>query len=279
MSANSSHRWGIGLRRTHFEEIDSIGEGVDFLEIVSENFMRFGGKPRRVLETLKQRFPIIPHGVALSIGGPNPLDERYLQSLGELLDWLDPPWFSDHLCYSSAFGVEYHELVPLPFTEEAIDHVAGRAREVQRRLGRPLLLENPTYYLKMPGAQMTEAEFVREVVERADCGLLLDVNNVYVNAKNHGYDPYAFIDAMPRERVRQLHIAGHDASGEFLIDTHGAQVDPAVLDLYAYTLRRLGPVWTLLEWDHNLPPLSGLLEENARVRAAGARALARQEAA
>ena len=179
----------------------------------------------------------------------------------------------------TAYGVEYHELVPLPFSEQAIGHVVARAREVQRRLRRPLLLENPTYYLQMPGAEMSEAEFVREVVERADCGLLLDVNNVYVNARNHGYDPYAFIDAMPRDRVRQLHLAGHDASGEFLVDTHGTRVDPAVLDLYAYTLRRLGPVWTLLEWDHDLPPLTGLLEENARVRAVGERAVASREAA
>ncbi len=282
MSHIEKPRFGIGLRRVHFDQLDQLGDGIDFLEIVSENFMRFGGRPRRVLEELRGRFPIIPHGVALSVGGPDALDGRYLASLKALLDWLEPPWFSDHLAYSSAFGVEYHELLPLPFTEEAVRHAAGRASEVQQRMDRPLLLENPTYYLRMPGAQMTEAEFIRAVIERADCGLLLDVNNVYVNAINHGYDPHAFIDAMPLERVRQLHIAGHDASGEFLIDTHGARVDPKVLDLYAYTLNKLGPTWSLLEWDHDLPPLAGLLEESDRVRGVGTRALGRaaaQEAA
>ncbi|MBK8481086.1 MAG: DUF692 family protein [Proteobacteria bacterium] len=266
--------FGVGLRRPHFEQLEQLTQAVDFVEIVSENFFRFGGRPRQVLESLRGRLPIIPHGVGLSIGGPDPLSERYLDDLDALLRWLDPPWFSDHLSYSSAFGVEYHDLIPLPFTEQAVRQVVQRIQQVQRRLGRPFMLENPSYYLRMPGAEMTEAEFLTEVVERADCGLLLDVNNVYVNATNHRYDAAAFIDAMPTDRVWQLHMAGHDASGEFLVDTHGSAIVPAVLQLYEHTLRRLGPTWTLVEWDHDVPPLALLLAESERLCVTASRILA-----
>ena len=265
--------FGVGLRRPHFEEIFDNHEGIDFLEVVSENFMEFGGRPQKVLQRAREMFPIIPHGVNMSIGGIDPLNETYLERLKKLIGQLRPPWFSDHLCYSSAFGVSYHDLIPLPFTEEAVDHLVERIKKVQGMMGIPFLLENISYYAVMP-SEMTEAEFTIEVITRADCGLLLDVNNVYVNARNHGYDAHEFIDAMPAERVLQYHIAGHDASGPFLLDTHGEHIHKEVFDLYSYTLNRVGPVWTLLEWDNNIPTLEILLEENGKVRATSERTLA-----
>lgn len=265
--------FGLGLRRPHFDEIFDHRAEVDFLEILTENFMAFGGRPREVLRRAAREFPLVLHGVALSIGGPDPLDERYVDDLVRLIDEVRPLWFSDHLCFSSGFGVQYHDLIPLPFTEEAVGHVAGRVRALQARTDVPFLLENPSYYVAYPDAEMSEAEFVRAVVERADCGLLLDVNNVYVNARNHGYDPRAFIDAMPAERLVQIHLAGHRDMGHVIIDTHGAPIIPEVYELYAYTLRRVGAVSTLLEWDHDVPPLARMLEENARIRAAARGAL------
>lgn len=260
--------FGIGLRRPYFDSILTHHRGVDFLEIVTENFMDFGGRPRAVLHAVRDRFPVIPHGVSLSIGGPDPLDDTYLQALRALLNTLRPPWFSDHVCYASAFGVHYHDLLPMPFSYEAAMHTAKRAAEVQDRMDVPFLLENPTYYCRMPGSEMGEAQFLREVVERADCGLLLDVNNVWVNSQNHGEDPYAFIDALPLHRVRQIHMAGHDASGVIAIDTHGGHVIGPVFELYQYVMQRVPKdVWTLLEWDQDLPSLEVLLCENDRIRA------------
>ena len=265
---------GVGLRRQHFDSILEHHPGVDFFEILPENFMRFGGRPRDILKRAADSLPIVIHGTALSIGGPDPLSERYLDELEELIRLVRPPWFSDHLCYSSAHGVEYFDLIPLPFTEEVVAHVVDRVKAVQDRMGIPFLVENPSYYVKMPGAEMTEAEFVHAIVTRADCGLLLDVNNVFVNATNHGYDPRAYVDAMPRGRVLQYHMAGHFQDEDVLIDTHGAAVRQEVLDLYEYTLGVLGPAWTLLEWDNNIPPLDDLLAENDRVRASAERGLA-----
>ncbi len=272
----SPPQFGIGLRREHFDAIFAEQPDVDFLEIISENFMTLGGRPRDVLDRAISHWPVLPHGVGLSIGSPDPLDESYLARLAQLLKRLDPPFFSDHLSYASAFGVQYHDLLPLPFTEEAIRHVVARIDEVQHRIGLPLALENPSYYMKLPGAEMSEAEFISEVVRRSGCYLLLDVNNVWVNAQNHAYDPYRFVDALPRERVVQLHIAGHDDSGELIIDTHGAPVATSVLELYAYTLQRVAPTRTLLEWDNNLPPLARVIAELDKVRLAATRC--RQEA-
>ncbi|RJO64909.1 MAG: DUF692 domain-containing protein [Myxococcales bacterium] len=261
--------FGVGLRRPHFDEIGDNHEGVDFLEIISENFMRFGGRPRHVLDRMIERFPIVLHGVSLSIGSLDPLNEDYLHALKDVVGRVRPPWFSDHLSYSSNFGVEYHDLIPLPFTEEALEHVVRRVERVQETVGIPFLLENPSYYVQMPGGEMTEAEFISEVVRRSGCGLLLDVNNVFVNGTNQGYDPYRFIDSIPTDRVVQYHIAGHDDSGDFLIDTHGRRIKPEVYDLYVYALSKTGPKWTLLEWDNDIPPLKTLLAENGHVRKAG----------
>lgn len=258
---------GVGLRRPHYEALQAGSDRVDFLEVVTENFMSFGGRPRQVLEGVRRHFPVVLHGVGLSIGSLDPLNPRYLEKLEALVEWLEPEWFSDHLSYSSAFGVEYHDLLPLPFTREAIDHVVPRVRAVQERIGLPFLLENPSYYVELPGAEMPEHAFLRAVLDEADCGLLLDINNVYVNATNHGYDPLEFLDALPLERVAQVHIAGHDASGTFLVDTHGDHVPAPVMELYAHLCARApAPFWTLLEWDHHIPTLEGLLAESDAVR-------------
>ncbi len=260
-----SQAFGLGLRRPHFDEIIENHSGVEFLEVISENFMDFGGRTREVLERAMKTFPIVVHGVSMSVGGPDPLKEDYLERLKKFIEFVKPPWFSDHLCYTSAFGVEYHDLMQLPFTEEAVKHVVERIKKIQGKMGIPFLVENISYYAVMPG-DMTEAEFTREIVNRADCGLLLDVNNVFVNGTNHGYEPRAFIDAMPADRVLQYHIGGHDASGPFILDTHSTPIRKEVLDLYAYTLRKIGPAWTLLEWDNDIPELDVLLAENDKVR-------------
>lgn len=267
---------GIGLRRDHWDDLfrDGAAPGVDFLEILSENFMRRGGRPARALAQAAERWPLVLHGTALSIGSVDPLDPDYLDALAELADRARPHWISDHLCFSSAYGTHYLDLVPLPFTEESLAHVADRVRAVQHRLGRPFLLENPSYYIEYTASTMTEADYLTALCERADCGLLLDVNNIWVNAKNHDYDPYAFVDALPAHRVVQIHLAGHEDQGDVIIDTHGAPMIDPVLDLYAHTLRRTGPVATLIEWDNAIPPLPRLLEENDRARATARRALA-----
>ncbi len=257
---------GVGLRRAHFDDVLSDAGDVDFFEIIPENYMRFGGKPRHTLREVAERHTVVMHGVSLSIGSLDPLNAGYLARLKELAREVRAPWFSDHLSYSSAHGVDYHDLIPLPFTRAAVRHVAARIREVQDRVGLPFAIENPSYYVMMPGAEMNEAEFINEVLDAAGCDLLLDVNNVYVNAVNHGYDARAFIKAMPRERVRQMHMAGHDATGSFIIDTHGAPIVDPVFELYAHTLRHVGAVPTLVEWDNDVPTYERLLEENSRVR-------------
>ncbi|MCB9736182.1 MAG: DUF692 domain-containing protein [Deltaproteobacteria bacterium] len=261
--------YGIGLRRTHFDTLPAWLERFDFFEVLSENFMAFGGRPREVLRRVAAARPVVLHGVSLSIGSVDPLDESYLDALSGLIDEVKPRWFSDHLCLSSFEEVDYHDLVPLPFTEEAVAHVAERVRAVAGRAPVPFLLENPSYYIAYRDSEMSEAEFLREVVTRADCGLLLDVNNVYVNAENHGYDARAFIDALPLERVAQLHMAGHLVLPDVIIDTHGAPVVPAVMDLFRYVLERTGPVSTLLEWDHDIPPIDVMARELDAIRTAG----------
>lgn len=266
--------FGIGLRSRHFDTLWDHVDAFDFLEVLSDNFMAFGGKPRAVLRRAAAELPLVLHGVALSIGGPDPLDERYVSQLLDLIAEVRPRWFSDHLCFSSAFGVAYHDLLPVPFTEETVARVADRAAALQARAGVPFLLENPSYYMAYGAAELTEAELLTAIVERADCGLLLDVNNVWVNATNHGYDPRAFIDALPLHRVAQIHLAGHRVEPTVVIDTHGDHVSDDVLDLYAYTIARTGPVATLLEWDHDVPPVEVLAADTARIRAVGQAAAA-----
>ncbi len=258
--------FGIGLRRPHFDEIFTHHQGVDFLEFVSDNYMNCNDRDREVLEKAGRLFPIVLHGVSLSIGSPDPLNKEYLQNLEKLIEMTNAVVFSDHLSYSSAFGVEYHDLIPLPFTKEVVDHIVPRVKQVQKIANIPFLLENPSYYVEMPGAEMTEVEFVLEILEKSDCGLLLDINNVYVNAQNHGYDPFEYVDAMPPERVYQYHMAGHYEGEHCIIDTHGSNIKDEVYRLYEHSIRHTGPVSTIVEWDNEIPPLDELLGENRKVR-------------
>ncbi len=261
--------YGVGLRRPHWDRIWDYQGSVDFLEVLSENFMAFGGRPRRMLERAAREFPVVVHGTALSIGSVDPLDEDYLDQLARLCRVTDALLVSDHLCFSSAFGVEYHDLIPVPFTEEALDHVVERTKQVMAAMPVPFALENPSYYIQYGDSELDEAQFLHELILRADYGLLLDVNNVYVNSQNHGYDPHAFIEALPLDRVLQLHMAGHHDRGTVIIDTHGAPVIDPVMDLFRHVLRRTGPVSTVLEWDHDIPELAVLLAENSAIRSAG----------
>ncbi|MBZ4407138.1 DUF692 domain-containing protein [Myxococcus sp. MISCRS1] len=258
---------GIGLRRSFYEELPRTQRTLDWVEIIPENFLSLGGRPQRALDACVERWPVLPHGVGLDIGGPDALDIDYVTALAALVKRVDAPFFSDHLCYSRLGGVYLHDLLPLPFSEAAVEHVVPRVREVMARVGRPFLLENPSYYANMPGGTLSEADFLRHVVEQADCGLLLDVNNVYVNALNHGYDARAFVDALPLERVVQVHLAGHTRYPDVIIDTHGDRVCDDVWSLYRYVLERTGPVSTLIEWDQDIPSMTAVLDEADQARA------------
>lgn len=263
---------GVGLRREHHDELPGTTRRLDWLEVTPENHLA-GGWATRALERCAARWPIAVHGVSLDLGGSDDLDLAYLAHLKALCDRVDAPHFSDHLVWSRLEGTYLHDLLPLPFREDVAAHVAGRIEEARERVGRPFLLENPSWYALMPGSELDEAAFLTSVLERADCGLLLDVNNVVVNAANHGYDARAFVDALPLERVAYVHLAGHQVRDDGVrIDTHGAPVPDPVWDLFEHLLARTGPVSTLLERDQDVPTLDVLLDECDRARAALARA-------
>jgi uncharacterized protein (UPF0276 family) len=256
---------GIGLRRPFHEEIFRTTRTIDWLEIVSENFAGLGGRPAHLLARVVERWPTVAHGVALSVGGEDPVDE-YLAALGPLVKRLRAPFVSDHLCYSAIGGRQMFDLLPLPFHDDAVAHVAARARIAQDRLETPLLLENITGYAVMPGSEMDEPSFLRAVLETAGCWLLLDVNNLYLNAVNHGLDPQALLERMPLERVKQIHLAGFTSDEGVLLDTHSRPVADAVWSLYRQALVRTGPVPTLIEWDQDIPSLDAVLDEADRAR-------------
>jgi uncharacterized protein (UPF0276 family) len=271
---------GVGLRPPHYAEVLERGArqqlAIDFFEAISENFMVAGGRPRRILAEVRALAPVALHGVSLNIGSVDPIDEDYLTQLGSLCERVQPSWVSDHLCWTGVGGSNLHDLLPLPHAEAAVRHVAERVQRVQDRLRRRIALENVSTYARFAADEMSEWEFLTAVAEAADCGILLDVNNVFVNACNHGFDARAFLDAVPAERVFQIHLAGHSVDGALRIDTHDAQVCDEVWSLYAHALARLGPVSTLIEWDDRIPPLAVLEAEAARARklieeAAGAR--------
>jgi uncharacterized protein (UPF0276 family) len=255
---------GLGLRREHYRHVLANRPAVGWFEVISENFMVPGGNPRRVLDSVRKDYPVVLHGVSLSIGSVDPLNDRYLDDLAALAKSVEPAWISDHLCWGSAHGIYAHDLLPIPTTEEALNHVVARVTEVQERIGRRILLENPSSYLQAPEADMTEWEFLAALAERADCGLLLDVNNIFVSAHNHGFDPVAYVDAMPAHRVGQIHLAGHTVQGSLLIDTHDQPVREEVWDLYAYATSRLGRRATMIEWDAHVPAFEVLEEELGR---------------
>ncbi len=258
---------GIGLRTAHYDGITSEWPQVDWFEAISENFMETGGRPLAILEAVRRHYPVALHGVSLSIGSTDPLDRGYLARLKALADRIDPPIISDHLCWTSVEGEHLHDLLPLPFTEEALRHVTARVEQVQEYLGRRILLENVSTYVTYRHSTMPEWEFLTAVAHTSGCGILLDLNNLYVNAYNHQFDPYRYLAAIPGTSVGQFHLAGHTDQQGYLFDTHSRPVCEAVWELYQAALRQWGPVTTLIEWDEEIPPLPRLLEEAACARA------------
>jgi len=253
--------FGLGLRAAHYEAILSSNPRVQWFEALTENYLVPGGKPLRYLERVRGEYPLMLHGVSLSIGGTDPLDAEYLRQLRELARRIEPAGISDHLCWTGVDGTNLHDLLPLPWTEETLKHVASRVRSVQDFLGTRILLENASTYVTFKASEMTEWDFLAQVATEADCLILLDVNNVYVNSRNHGFDPLAYLNAIPPERVGQIHLAGHTDNGDHLIDTHDAPVAPAVWRLYEAAVERFGPVPTMIERDDHIPPLDELLSE------------------
>lgn len=258
---------GIGLRASFIPEVDQgLADGrVPFFEISPENYMERGGVAPARLARIRERFPLLTHGLAMNLGGPDRLDVAYFRRLRRFLDRHGGPWHSDHLCFCGADGRVLHDLLPVPFTSASARLMASRLREASDRLERPMLVENISYYMLLGASSLDEADFVTEVVERADCGLLLDVNNVFVNSLNHGFDPVEWLRHAPLDRVRQMHIAGHESWDGLTIDTHGAPVRVEVDMLLAWVIERIGPVPVVLERDHNIPELGVLLDERDRL--------------
>lgn len=259
--------FGLGLRPQHYSEILDSDPAIDWFEIISENYLVPGGNPLRMLDRIAERYPLVMHGVSMSIASTAPFDEDYLDSLVRLARRIKPMWISDHLCWTGVHGINLHDLLPFPYTREALNHVVARIAYVQEHLGRPLCLENVSSYVTFLESEMSEWEFIAEMARRTGCWLLFDVNNVFVSATNHGFDPTAFLDAIPQDRVIQFHLAGHSDMGTHLIDTHDAPVRSEVWDLYRTALKRFGPVSTMIERDDNIPPLCELVEELHRARA------------
>lgn len=253
--------FGLGLRTDHYDAILASRPRVDWFEALTENYLVPGGKPLRYLERIRAEYPVVLHGVSLSIGSTDALDRGYLKALRGLARRVEPAWVSDHLCWTGVAGRNLHDLLPLPYTEAALGHVASRVSEVQDYLGGRILLENVSSYVQFRDSEMSEWEFLAEVARRADCLVLLDVNNIHVSAFNHGFDARAFLEGMPVDRVRQIHLAGHSHCGTHIIDTHDAQVADPVWDLYADAVRRFGSVATMIERDDHIPPLAELMAE------------------
>jgi uncharacterized protein (UPF0276 family) len=263
--------FGLGLRPEHYEEIAASPGRVSWFEALSENYMVPGGSPMHWLDRIRRDYPIALHGVSLSIGSIDALDVRYLDELKNLADRLQPMWISDHLCFTGLRGLNMHDLLPLPYTEEALDHVAERVKRVQDRLGRRLVLENVSSYVTYAASELSEWDFIAELSRRADCDILLDVNNVYVSAFNHEFDALAYLRAMPRDRVRQFHLAGHTHKGSHIIDTHDHPIVPDVWTLYAEAVRLFPGVPTMIERDADIPPYAELLAELDVARGIAAR--------
>lgn len=253
--------FGLGLRPVHYDAIRQERPRVDWFEAITENYLVPGGAPLRHLERIRGDYPVALHGVSLSIGGTDPLDADYLRDVSRLVARVEPAWISDHLCWTGVAGRNLHDLLPLPFTEETLRHVAGRVSHVQDVLGRRILLENVSSYVEFTASEMPEWDFLGGVAEAADCELLLDVNNVYVSSVNHGFDPRAYLDALPCHRIRQIHLAGHEHNGNHVVDTHDAPVSEAVWKLYRHAVCRFGNVTTMIERDDNIPDLADLVAE------------------
>lgn len=266
--------FGLGLRPVHYPDILDAAERprVDWFEAITENYLVPGGRPIANLDRVRRDWPVVLHGVSLSIGGTDPLDAAYLQQVRALARRIEPAWISDHLCWTGIDGASLHDLLPLPYREDVVDHVVDRILSVQDVLGRRLVLENVSSYSAFRESDLTEWAFVSLIAERADCDLLLDVNNVYVSACNHGFDACEYIDALPPQRIRQIHLAGHSTDGARLIDTHDAPVAEPVWQLYRHAVERMGTIPTMIERDDHIPALAELVAELdiARRIAAGA---------
>ncbi|HVP34647.1 MAG TPA: DUF692 domain-containing protein [Steroidobacteraceae bacterium] len=279
MLTRSPLGFGLGLRVDHYEAILADRPPVDWFEVLTENYLVPGGKPLNYLMRIRERYPVVMHGVSLSIGSSAPLDRQYLRQVKALAARLEPEWVSDHLCWTGVAGRNTHDLLPLPYTREAVDHVVARVRTVQDVLERRILLENVSSYVTFRDSPLSEWEFLGEIAERADCLILLDVNNIYVSSVNHEFDPLEYLNAVPPQRVQQIHLAGHEDHGDYLVDTHDHPVRDEVWELYASAIRRLGPVSTMIERDDRIPPLEELCAELEQARATARRALSERESA
>ena len=264
--------FGLGLRTEHYLDFLDAPQRVDWLEILSDNYLVPGGKPLVMLDQIRANYPIVMHGVALSIGAADGPDRSYLGALAALARRVEPLWISDHLCWSGVHGRVLHDLYPLPYTEAALAVVVRNVQIAQEILQRPLVLENVSSYVSFHASEMSEWEFIREVCQRTGCRLLLDVNNIYVSSVNHGFDPHAFLDGIPADRVQQIHLAGHTDHGDHIVDTHDHPVADPVWALYARALARVGSVATMIERDDHIPPLAELVAELDQARAIAAKA-------
>lgn len=265
--------FGLGLRPEHYADFRAGPQPVDWLEIISENYMVPGGKPLATLDAIRADYPVVMHGVSLSIGSDEPLDLAYLADLKALAERVEPLWISDHLCWTGINAHNSHDLLPLPYDAPALDCVVGNIGRVQDYLGRRILIENPSSYVTFRSSDRSEWDFLAEMAARADCLLLLDVNNIYVSARNHGFDPQDYLAGLPADRIQQIHLAGHSDMGDYVIDTHDADVCDAVWELYGDAVRMFGPVATMIERDDHIPPLGQVIAELDRARALAARVL------
>jgi len=267
--------FGLGLRSVHYQALLDTRPRVDWLEAITENYLVPGGQPLRFLERIRERFDLVLHGVSLSIGSVDPPDPQYLSQVRQLVDRFQPAWISDHLCWTGIDGINLHDLMPLPYTEEALHLVCDHVRQVQDALGRQILMENVSSYLEYRESSLTEWEFLRAVSEQADCNILLDVNNVYVSSVNHGFDPLDYLRALPCSRIRQIHLAGHSNNGNHLIDTHDQPICEEVWQLYGEAVQLFGAVPAMIERDDNIPPLAELVDELDMARRVAGAALSR----
>lgn len=269
--------FGLGLRREHYDDFINGHVAVDWLEIISENYMVSGGKPLYYLDKIREHYPLVMHGVSLSIGSVDPLNKTYLHELKTLAQRIQPKWISDHLCWTGTQGLNLHDLLPLPYTEEALTHLVNRITQVQDYLGQRILLENVSSYLSYSHSTISEWEFLSEIANKADCLILLDINNIHVSAHNHNFDPLTYLNAMPAHRIQQIHLAGHLNKGDYSIDTHDHEIIEAVWTLYAEAITRFGNVSTMIERDDDVPPLEILLSELQTARSISEKTIFKQE--
>ena len=258
--------FGIGLRTVHYSHILANRPPIDWFEILSENYLDTGGRPLYVLDQVAERYPVALHGVSMSVGSTEPIDFEYLRKLKALAARCRAHWVSDHLCWTGVAGINTHDLLPMPYTDESLKHVTDRIRVISDFLERPLILENPSTYLEFASSTWTEWDFLAELTRGSGCGLLLDVNNVYVSSFNHGYDPFAYLERIPSDRVVQIHLAGHTHKGTHILDTHSDHVIAEVWALYRRAYERMGGVATLLEWDEAIPPFDVVHAEALKAR-------------